>query len=157
VADSRVDLARSYVGVAVRAGAPRPDIASEMGLRATLLSARSVVYSQIGASGIFFAELIERLGIASEVNARARIIPSGLTAQLLTTGEADLAVQQVSELMLIPGTEIVGPIPKALQSPMVFAAGRLAASGSVTRSDRLLRFLASTEMASALRDSGLEP
>jgi molybdate transport system substrate-binding protein len=156
-ADSRVDLARSYVGVAVKAGAPCPDIATEAALRATLLGARSVAYSRIGASGIFFAQLIERIGIASEVNARARIVPSGLTAELLNTGEADLAVQQISELKLVPGVEIVGPIPVELQSPMVFSAGRMAASERPVQADRLLKFLTSTAVASALRGSGLEP
>src|SRR6202171_1551460 len=95
VAESCVDLARSFVGIAVKAGADHPDIATEAALRATLLGARAIAYSRIGASGIFFAHLIERLGIASEVNARARIIPSGLTAELLVSGEADLAVQQI--------------------------------------------------------------
>src|SRR3984893_11441390 len=98
VADSCVDLARSFVGIAVRQGADHPDIATEPALRATLLAARSVAYSRIGASGILFAQLIERLGIASEINAHARIIPSGLTAALLVTRDADLAVQQLSEL-----------------------------------------------------------
>jgi molybdate transport system substrate-binding protein len=86
VADSCVDLARSYVGLAVKAGAPRPGIATDADLRATLLEAGSVAYSRIGASGIFFAQLIERMGIASEINAKAHIIPSGLTAELLLTG-----------------------------------------------------------------------
>src|SRR5258708_1823829 len=107
VADSCVDLARSYVGVAVKAGAPHPDIATKAALRATLHGARSVAYSRIGASGIFFAQLIERMGIASEINARARVIPSGFTAELLVTGEADLAVQQLSELKQVRGVEIV--------------------------------------------------
>jgi molybdate transport system substrate-binding protein len=156
-ADSRVDLARSYVGVAVKAGAPCPDIATERALRAALLSARSVAYSRIGASGIFFAQLIERMGIASEVNTRARIVPSGLTAELLNTGEADLAVQQISELKLVPGVDIVGPIPVELQSPMVFSAGRMAASERPVEADRLLKFLTSAEVAPALRGSGLEP
>src|SRR5229473_2190006 len=74
VADSRVDLARSYVGIAVKAGLAHPDIATETALRATLLGARSVAYSRVGASGIFFAQLVERMGIASEINAKARII-----------------------------------------------------------------------------------
>ena len=155
-ADSRVDLARSYVGLAVKAGAPRPDIATETALRATLLGARAVAYSKIGASGIFFAQLIERMGIASELNARARIVPSGLTAELVTSGEADLAVQQISELKLVGGVDIVGPIPVELQSPMVFSAGRMAASERPVQADRLLKFLTSTEVASVLRGSGLE-
>jgi molybdate transport system substrate-binding protein len=157
VTDSRVDLARSYVGLAVKAGAPRPRIATDADLRAALLGAGSVAYSRIGASGIFFAQLIERMGIASEINAKARVVPSGLTAELLLAGEADLAVQQISELKLVAGVEIVGPIPIDLQSPMVFSAGRLASSERPVQSDRLLKFLTSPEVASALRESGLEP
>ena len=157
VADSRVDLARSYVGIAVRAGADHPDIATEPALRATLLGARSVAYSRIGASGIFFAQLIARIGIASEVNAKARIIPSGFTAERLVTGDADLAVQQISELKQVAGVEIVGPIPLDMQSPAVFSAGRLAASKREVQADELLKYLASPEAAPVLRASGLEP
>jgi molybdate transport system substrate-binding protein len=157
VADSRVDLARSYVGIAVRAGADHPDIATEPALRATLLGARSVAYSRIGASGIFFAQLIARIGIASEVNAKARIVPSGFTAERLVTGDADLAVQQISELKQVAGVEIVGPIPLHMQSPAVFSAGRLAASKRVVQADELLKYLASPEAAPVLRASGLEP
>src|SRR5277367_2979633 len=124
VPDSCADLARSFVGIAVRAGAAHPDISTEAALRATLLAARSVAYSRIGASGIFFADLIERMGIASDINARAQVIPSGFTAERLVTGEADLAVQQLSELKLVSGIEVVGPIPLHLQSPAVFSAGR---------------------------------
>ena len=156
IAATCVDLARSFVGIAVKAGAVHPDIATEAALRATLLGGR-VAYSRIGASGIFFAQLIERMGIAAEVNARARIIPSGLTAERLLTGEADLAVQQLSELKLVAGIEVVGPIPRELQTPAVFSAGRLAASTRPEASDALLKYLASPEVAPVLRDSGLEP
>jgi molybdate transport system substrate-binding protein len=157
VAASCVDLARSFVGIAVKAGAAHPDIATEAALRATLLGARTVAYSRIGASGIFFAQLIERLGIASEVNAHARIIPSGLTAELLVGGEADLAVQQISELKQVVGVEVVGAIPRELQTPAVFSAGRWAASAKAAQADALLRYLASAEVAPMLRESGLEP
>src|SRR6478609_4102031 len=136
VAASCVDLARSYVGIAVKAGAAHPDIATEPALRAALLAARSVAYSRLGASGILFAQLIERLGIASDINARAVIIPQGFTAERLVTGEADLAVQQ---------------------TPAVFSSGRMAASDKVAPSDQLLRFLASKDVAPVLRESGLEP
>jgi molybdate transport system substrate-binding protein len=156
-AASCVDLARSFVGIAVKAGAAHPDIATQASLRATLLGAHSVAYSRLGASGIFFAELIERLGIASQINARAKIIPQGFTAERLLTGEADLAVQQISELKQVAGVEIVGPIPHQLQTPAVFSAGRLAASKRIAQSDALLKFLASPEVAPVLRESGLEP
>lgn len=156
-AESCVDLARSWVGVAVKAGAVHPDIATEAALRAALLGARSVAYSRLGASGILFAKLIERLGIASEINAKAQIIQQGFTAERLVTGEADLAVQQISELKQITGIEVVGPIPYELQTPAVFSAGRMTATNKPAEADRLLRFLASRDVAPVLRESGLEP
>jgi molybdate transport system substrate-binding protein len=157
VAASCVDLARSFVGIAVKAGAAHPDIATEAALRAALLGARCVAYSRLGASGIFFAGLIARMGIASEINARAMIVPQGFTAERLLSGEADLAVQQISELKQVAGVEIVGPIPLHLQNPAVFSAGRMAASKRVAASDALLKYLASPEVTPVLRDSGLEP
>ena len=157
VGETCVDLARSFVGIAVKAGHPHPDIATEPALRATLLGARAVAYSRIGASGILFAQLIERMGISAEINARATVIPSGFTAERLLSGEADLAVQQISELKQVTGIEVVGLIPRELQTPAVFSAGRMAASAKVAQADRLLRFLASPEVAPVLRESGLEP
>ena len=156
-AESCVDLARSYVGLAVRAGEPHPDIATEPALREALLGTRAVAYSRLGASGILFAKLIERLGIASEINARAVIIPQGFTAERLVTGEADLAVQQISELKQVAGIEVIGPIPYHLQTAAVFSAGRMSASPRAAQADHLLRYLASSEVAPALRASGLEP
>jgi len=155
-AASKVDLARSYVGIAVKAGSGHPDIATEPALRKTLLASRSVAYSQIGASGIFFADLIKRLGIAAEINARATIT-SGFTAERLISGEADLAVQQISELKQVAGIEIVGPIPYELQTPAVFSAGRMAASKQPAQADAFLSYLASKDVAPVLRESGLEP
>ena len=157
VAESCVDLARSLVGIAVKAGSVHPDIGTDAAFRATLLRARAVAYSGLGASGVFFAQLIEHMGIAGEINARARIIPQGFTAERLLSGEADLAVQQISELKLVAGVEIVGPIPLHLQNPAVFSAGRLVASKNPDQSERLLKFLASPEATPALRESGLEP
>jgi molybdate transport system substrate-binding protein len=142
VRETCVDLARSFVGIAVKAGHSHPDIATEAALRATLLAARSVAYSRIGASGILFAQLIERMGISTEINARATVIPSGFTAERLLTGEADLAVQQISELKQVAGIEVIGPIPRDLQTPAIFSAGRMAASAKAAQADRLLRFLA---------------
>ena len=97
-----------------------------------------MAYSRIGASGIYFAELIERMGIAAEINAKATIT-AGFTAERLVTGEADLAVQQISELKQVAGVELVGPIPLSLQTPAVFSAGRMAASENADRADALLQ------------------
>lgn len=154
---SAVDLARSYVGVAVKAGAVHPDIASEAALRAALLGARAVAYSKLGASGILFAQLIARLGIVEAINARAVIIPMGFTAEKLVSGEADLAIQQISELKQVGGIEVVGPIPLNLQTPAVFSAGRMTASRRAEAADHLLGYLSSADVAPVLRETGLEP
>jgi molybdate transport system substrate-binding protein len=156
VAESCVDLARSYIGLAVKAGNPHPDIPTEAALRSTLLAARSVAYSRLGASGIFFAQLIAKMGIAAEINARATVVPMGFTAERLVTGEADVAIQQLSELKQVKGIEVVGPLPLHLQKPAVFSAGRMAASKNIAAADLLLKFLASTEATPALIESGLE-
>jgi molybdate transport system substrate-binding protein len=153
-AASQVDLARSYVGIAGKAGAPRPG--TEAALRRSLLAARSVAYSKIGASGIYFAELIRRLGIAEAINARATVT-AGFTAERLITGEADLAVQQISELKQVAGVEVVGPIPYELQTAAVFTAGRMVGSENAAQADALLKYLASSEVAPVLRDCGLDP
>lgn len=156
-AESAVDLARSYVGIAVRAGDAHPDIATETALRKALLASRAVAYSRLGASGIYFAQLIERLGIADEINARAVIVQQGFTAERLVSGEADLAVQQISELKQVARIEVIGSIPRELQTPALFSAGRMVAARNAAGADRLLRYLASSEVAPALRASGLEP
>ncbi|MFL6810551.1 MAG: substrate-binding domain-containing protein [Bradyrhizobium canariense] len=157
IAESAVDLARSFVGIAVRAGQAHPDIATESALRKALLAARSVAYSRLGASGVYFARLIAQMGIAAEINAKATIVEQGFTAERLVSGEADLAVQQISELKQVEGIEVVGPIPHDLQTPAVFSAGRMANAEHADAADRLLRYLASPEVVPVLRQSGLEP
>ncbi|PDT89119.1 molybdate ABC transporter substrate-binding protein [Bradyrhizobium sp. Y36] len=157
LADGAADLARSYVGIAVRAGQVHPDIGSEAALRTTLLAARSVAYSRLGASGVYFAQLIVRMGIAEAINARATVVEQGFTAERLVTGEADLAVQQISELKQVDGIEVVGPIPRELQTPAVFSAGCIAGAGHADAAERLLRYLASPDVIPVLRQSGLEP
>ena len=156
VAESCVDLARSWVGLAVKAGQPHPDISTEATLRSTLLAARSVAYSRLGASGIFFAQLIAKMDIADAITARATVVPLGFTAERIATGEADIAIQQLSELKQVKGIEIVGSLPLHLQTPAVFSAGRMAASKNVAPSDLLLKFLSSAEATPALVESGLE-
>lgn len=155
--ESAADLARSYVGLAVRAGQAHPDIASEAALRGTLLAARSVAYSRLGASGVYFARLIAQIGIAAEINAKATIVEQGFTAERLVSGEADLAIQQISELKQVDGIEIIGAIPHELQTPAVFSAGRMANAKQADAAERLLRYLSSPEVVSVLRQSGLEP
>jgi molybdate transport system substrate-binding protein len=145
-------LAHSRVGLAVRAGAPHPDISTVAALRALLLAVPSLCYSRAGASGIFFADLIGRLGIAAEVNAKAIVIPQGFTAQKLVTGEAAIAFQQVSELMEVPGIEVVGPLPEGAQTVAVFSGATFAGGDA-----RVLAALAAACTPAALRAKGLEP
>jgi len=154
---SRLDLVRSHIGLAVKAGAPHPEIGTVEALRATLLAAPSVAYSRSGASGIAFAALIGRLGIADAVNARARVIEAGFTAELAARGEASLAVQQVSELLAVPGIEVIGRLPKEVETVAVFSAAICRAAAEPQAAARLLRFLASAEVAPALEAAGLEP
>jgi molybdate transport system substrate-binding protein len=157
IADTAADLARSYVGLAVRAGQPHPDIANEAALRKALLAARSVAYSRLGASGVYFAQLIVRMAIATEINAKATIVEQGFTAERLVSGEADLAVQQISELKQVGGIEVIGPLPHDLQTPAVFSAGRMVNAKQADAAEALLRYLASPEVVPVLRQSGLEP
>jgi molybdate transport system substrate-binding protein len=154
---SAVDLVRSLVGLAVKAGARKPDIATAEALTAALLAARSIVYSRLGASGVYFAGLIERLGIKDAVNAKATIIPSGLTGEPVARGEAEMAVQQLSELKAVPGLDIVGSLPASLQTPGVFSAAVFSDSANANLARNLVQTLASVEAVPAFKAAGLEP
>jgi molybdate transport system substrate-binding protein len=154
-ASPRAELARSVVGLAVRAGAPRPEIGTVEACRAALLAAPSIVYSRAGASGTHFAALIGRLGIAAEVNAKATVIPHGFTAEPVARGEAALAVQQVSELMAVPGVDVIGALPAALNTGLVFSAAVFAGADPLAR--RFVPWLAAVLRPDLLRAAGLEP
>lgn len=121
-ADSTADVARAGVGIAVRAGAPRPDITTLAKFKDALLAAKSIAFSRQGASGIHFAEVIERLGIADETRRKAKIVDT-YVGELAARGEVEIAVQQISELLPVPGVDIVGPLPDEVQKISVFAAG----------------------------------
>lgn len=154
---STTDLVRSFVGVAVKAGGRKPAIATPAEFRQSLLDARSIGYSRAGASGLFFVELLKRMGIAEAVHAKATVIPEGFTAELAAAGKVELAIQQVSELMAVPGVDIVGPLPREIEPGSVFSAGVWAASARRVDGARLLRFLSSADVAPVIRRYGLEP
>ena len=153
----RIVYARSQVGLAVMAGAPRPDISTTAAVKRTLLEAKSVVYSRKGQSGIFFAGLIERLGVAKEVNAKALIIASGITGHEAAAGRAEIAVQQVSELMLVPGIDLLGALPADIQDDVVFAGGVFKGAAEAAAAKGLLSHLAGPALAAVYRSKGLEP
>lgn len=156
-AGTRVDVATSQLGVAVRHGQARPNLSTEASFRQALLDARSVAFSKGGASGIYFAGLIERMGIAEPIRAKATIIPAGFTAEKLVSGEADLAVQQVSELMVVDGVDIVGPFPPAVQVSMRFSAAAVAGSAARASVEAFLATLRTADAKQAFRDCGLDP
>ena len=152
----RTDLARSFVGIAVRRGAPRPDISTPDMFKAAMLVAKSVAHSKTGASGLYFVSLMERLGIAGVIRAKAVVI-DGIVGKLAASGEAEIAVQQISELMQADGIDIVGPLPDELQSVTVFSAGAFAASAQPELAKAFIADLASPKHAALIRRKGMEP
>lgn len=154
---TRIELVESRIGLAVKAGEPHPNIADTDALVETLRNARSVAYSLGGASGIYFKTLIEKLGIAEEVNSKASTIPEGFTAEKLTTGEASLAVQQISELLVVPGIEVIGPLPEAVQKATSFSAAVFKDAKNPQLSQAFLSHLQSAASASAYQAQGLDP
>ena len=156
-AGSRADLARSGIGVAVRSGAPRPDIGSVEAFRRSLLEARSVTYTATGASGIYFGGVIEKLGIAGAVRAKAKTPPGGHVAELVARGEAELGVQMISELRGVPGVEYVGPLPAELQMFTVFSAGLFTGAREAAAAQALIRFLSTSDAARVYQAGGMEP
>jgi len=154
---SRRDLARSDIGVAVRAGAPRPDIHSAEALRQALLAARSIAYSD-SASGVYIeTEMLKRLGIAEAVAGRAHKIPAEPVGAVVARGDADIGFQQISELKPVPGIDLVGPLPAELQKSTVYSAGIVAGARHAEAARKLIDFLGSPDAAAAIEASGLTP
>ena len=152
-------LASSVMGIAVLKGAPRPDISTPEAFRSALLAAKSVAYSDPaggGASGALFAKILKDLGIAEAVNARAKLGRGIPNAEFVVKGESDLAIQQIPELMTVPGVDIVGPFPPALQSVTVFAAAVLSSSESPAAARALVEFLASPGTRALLESRGFD-
>src|SRR5580693_3774647 len=158
---SGVTLASSGVGIAVKAGAPKPDISTPEALKRTLLHAKSIAYSEPsagGASGVYFAKLLERMGIAEQMKPKTKYPPpGGFTATLLISGEAELAVQQKPELLHVAGVEIVGMLPGDLNLITAFAAGLMPDGKHANVGKALCGFLRSPAAAAAFRAKGLDP
>jgi molybdate transport system substrate-binding protein len=153
---STADLAQSGVGIAVRAGAAKPDISTVDALRRTLLTAKSVAFSRLGASGIHFGNVIERLGIADEVRRKANISDS-FVGEVAARGDAEIAVQQISELKAVAGIDIVGPLPDDVQKISVFTAGIFRAARNPGDAAKLIAYLADPRLAPVIIGAGLEP
>jgi len=157
VAGTRVDLARSSIGMAVRAGAPKPDISSVDAFKRAVLDAKSIAYST-SASGVYLsAELFPRLGIADRIRAKSKRVEGESVGAVLARGEAEMGLQQISELLAIPGIDYVGPLPLEIQKVTMFSAGIAVGARNTDSARALIAFLASPAAASAIAKSGLEP
>ncbi len=156
VADSRVDVALSSIGMAVRAGAPKPDISSVEAFKRTLLQADSIAYSA-GISGIYYStELVQRLGIADQVMGKSKRIEKGL-AEAIAHGEVEMGFLQISELLAVPGIDYVGPLPSEIQKVSVYSAGVAVGAKEPDAARELIKFLASPVAIPAIKKHGLEP
>lgn len=157
VGDSRTELARSSIGMAVRAGAPRPDISSVDALKRTLLQAKSIAYSASVSGRYLSTELFQQLGIADQVLGKSRRIEGERVGAVVARGEAEIGFQQISELLPVPGIDYVGPLPPEVQRTSVFSAGITAGSGNPNGARAMIRCLASPDASGAVAKSGLEP
>jgi molybdate transport system substrate-binding protein len=156
-AGSRVDLVKSLIGMAVKAGAPRPDIGTVDALKHTLLSAKSIAYSD-SASGVYLStELFPKLGIADEIKGKSKKIEADPVGGVVATGEFEIGFQQISELRPVKGIDIVGPLPTGAQKVTVFAAGIPATATHPEAAKALIEWLASPVAYAAIKKSGLEP
>lgn len=160
VPGSRTDLAKVGVGVAVKAGAPRPDIGTVDAFKRTLLAAKSVAYidpAAGGSSGIYLAKLLERLGIADAVNAKAVLVPGGAVGARIADGEAEIGIQQISELLPVRGVTVVGPLPAEIQNYTVYAAGIATAAKDRAAASGLVKFLSGPHAVPIMESKGMQP
>jgi molybdate transport system substrate-binding protein len=156
-AGSRIDLAKSGVGIAVKAGAQKPSIGTVEDLKKSLLAAKAIGYST-GPSGVYIVGLMEKLGIADQVKAKLKQTPTGVfVGTIIANGEVDIGFQQVSELIHFPGIDYVGPLPEAVQRYTTFASGIMADTKETDAAKALVKFLTAPDAAQAYKKRGMEP
>ena len=157
VAGTRADIGRAGLGVAVRAGAPKPDIGSVDAFKRALLAVKAVAFPGEGASGRYFVSVVERLGIAAEMKDKLKPMAAEDTVEVVARGDADMVVVVSSRIYDVEGVDPVGPIPAELQTRIGFAAGLGAAAKEVEAANALIRFLTAPEAKPTLRAKGVEP
>jgi molybdate transport system substrate-binding protein len=157
LAASKLPLGRSRIGMAVRAGAPKPDISSVQALKSTLLQAKSIAYSASVSGRYLSAEMFPRLGIADQVAAKCKRVDGERVGTVVARGDAEIGFQQVSELLTIKGIDYVGPLPPEVQRITVFSAGVATGSREQRAAVALIKFLASPQAALSISKSGMEP
>ena len=158
-ASSSQKLARVAIGVAVKDGAPAPDISSVAAFQRALLAARAVATIDPvagGSSGIYLWQWFEKAGIAAQLKPKAVLVPGGLVAQRLVTGEADIAIHQISEILAVPGVTLVGPLPAEIQNYTVYAGAAAASTREPAAAQALLNWLAGPQAPAVLKAKGME-
>jgi molybdate transport system substrate-binding protein len=156
---SAKELARAGVGMAIKQGAPVPDISEVDGFKKALLAARAIAYidpAAGGSSGIYLAQLFQQMGIADQLKPKSVLVQGGLVADRIVDGKADIALQQSSELMGVPGVQFVGPIPLMVQNYTIYSGGVSLASRNRAAADALLLALANPENSKILKSKGLD-
>jgi len=154
---SRVDLVKSGVGVAVRAGAPKPDISSGDAVKKALLSAKSIGLST-GPSGVYVAGLFQRMGIADEIKPKLKQTPPGVpVGTIIASGEAEIGFQQVSELIHVAGISYIGPLPADIQHITVFSGGIHTGAKQAEQAKALVKFITAPAAVPVIKKHGLEP
>jgi molybdate transport system substrate-binding protein len=156
VAGTRTDFAQAGVGIAVKAGAPKPDVSTVEAFKAAMLNAKSIGYSRI-LSGVVAAMAMEKAGIADQVKAKTKLIEGVPVAEAVARGEVEIGLQQINVIIPVAGAEYIGPLPNALQDTIKFSAGLLAASPQPEVARAFLRFIVSPEAGPLLRKSLMEP
>jgi molybdate transport system substrate-binding protein len=154
---SAVNIARTGIGVAVKKGAPEPDISSVDAFKRALLNAKAIAYTTAGQSGLHFASVIEKLGIAEQVKAKGKTTPGGAAAELIGKGDADMAVQLIPELMAVSGVDVVGPLPPELQTYIVLTAGIGAHAKDKASAQALIKFLSAPSAVPVIKANGMQP
>jgi molybdate transport system substrate-binding protein len=154
---TRIEVALSGIGVAVRKGAPKPDISTVEAFKRTMLNAKAIAYATVGTSGIHFMAVCERLGIAEQVRAKGRTVPGGVLADFVVKGEAELAIQQISELLPVEGAEVIGPFPAELQLTTRYMAGVAAHAKESEAGTAFIKFLITPQAKSVMKAKGLDP
>lgn len=156
IAETRKDIARSGIGVGVRAGARKPDVSSVEAFKRALLEAKSIAYLRVG-SGIYMAGLVERLGIADAIKSKVTRPETDIVAELVARGEIELGLVVITQILTTPGVELVGPLPPEIQSYLTFTAGISSRSAVPDAAKQLVEFLTGSTAARIMRAQGMEP
>lgn len=157
VPGTRTNLARSGIGVAVRAGAPKPDLTTVAELTRALLAARSIAYLKEGQSGVYVAGVLERLGIADRIRSKLTLPETDIVSELVSRGEIELGIVVITQILTTPGVELAGPLPEEIQSHITFTGGISTSSTSQDAAKALMAFLQSPAAISVMRSQGMEP